>query len=273
MQKIPLEDTFSDVIGKAQRGQKISDDDLAKRAGVSVADISKAKEGNLDENSLLLISQALNLHGPSVVSLAKKAWYPADHDLEGLEQFNTQFEDMTVNSYVVFDPKTREAALFDTGASATPMLDFIKKYSLKPVLILITHTHPDHIADLERVRKETGASSWVGEKEGFSAATSFAAGRIFGLGSLKIESRQTSGHARGGISYCIRGLSKPVAIVGDALFAQSMGGGAISYEEALETNRRNLFSLPDETIVCAGHGPLTTIAEQKRVNPFYPEFK
>ena len=64
-----------------------------------------------------------------------------------------------------------------------------------------------------------------------------------------------------------------MAIVGDALFAQSMGGGMVSYRDALETNRKALFTLPDDTVVCPGHGPMTSIGEEKRVNPFFPEFK
>jgi glyoxylase-like metal-dependent hydrolase (beta-lactamase superfamily II) len=97
-------------------------------------------------------------------------------------------------------------------------------------------------------------------------------GKFFALGNLQIEARRTSGHARGGITYFVTGLPKPVAIAGDAIFCCSMGGGMVSYEEALRTNRENIFSLPDDTILCPGHGPLTTVGEQKRHNPFYPEF-
>ena len=69
------------------------------------------------------------------------------------------------------------------------------------------------------------------------------------------------------------GLGQPVAIVGDALFAQSMGGGMISYQDALATNRAEIFTLSDETVVCPGHGPMTTVGEEKAHNPFFPEFK
>jgi glyoxylase-like metal-dependent hydrolase (beta-lactamase superfamily II) len=51
-----------------------------------------------------------------------------------------------------------------------------------------------------------------------------------------------------------------------------MGGGMVSYEEALRTNRKEIFSLPDDTIICPGHGPLTTVGEQKKHNAFFPEF-
>ena len=57
------------------------------------------------------------------------------------------------------------------------------------------------------------------------------------------------------------------------LFAGSMGGGIISWEDALANNRKHIFSLPDDTVLCPGHGPLTSVREEKRNNPFYPEFK
>jgi len=62
-------------------------------------------------------------------------------------------------------------------------------------------------------------------------------------------------------------------IVGDALFAGSMGGGLVSYDEALRTNRSGIFTFPDDTIICPGHGPLTTVGEEKQHNPFFPEFQ
>ena len=273
MPPIPLEDNFADVIGKAQRGLKFSDDDLAQRAGISVDDLAKLKSGEFCETAARKVAQVLNLSAETLVELGKKAWFPPAQEVFGLAQFNTTYEDMTVNSYLVFDPKTKEAAAFDTGATAQPMLDFAAANQLKIKLILLTHTHVDHIADLARLKKETGAPAFVGEHEGFSDAEAFAAGKIFSLGNLQMEARQTSGHARGGITFVISGLAKRVAVVGDALFCCSMGGGAISFAEALRTNRKEIFSLPDETIVCPGHGPLTTVGEQKKHNPFYPEFQ
>jgi hydroxyacylglutathione hydrolase len=272
MANIPLEDSFADVIGKAQRGLKIGDDDLSVRAGLTVERLNQLKLGEFDETPARKVAPVLNLAPNALVQLGNKSWYPPTHEVAGLASFNTTYEDMTVNSYLVFDPKTKEAAVFDTGADASPMLDFAKQNSLKIKLILLTHTHVDHVADLNRLKKETGAPVYVGENELFAEAESFAVGKVFSLGDLKIEARQTSGHARGGITFVISGLQKPVAIVGDALFCCSMGGGMISYEEALRTNRENIFTLPDETVLCPGHGPLTTVAEQKKHNPFYPEF-
>lgn len=272
MANIPLEDSFADVIGKTQRGLKIDDDTLSKRAGISVEALTKLKSGDFDESVARKVAPVLNLAANALVELGNKSWYPPAHEVAGLASFNTTFEDMTVNAYLVFDPQTKEAVAFDTGADASPMLDFAKQNSLKIKLILLTHIHPDHIADLEKLKKQTGAPAHVCELEPVSGAETFQPEKVFSVGNLKIESRQTSGHARGGITFFVTGLQKPVAIVGDAIFCCSMGGGMVSFEEALRTNRQNIFSLPDETILCSGHGPLTTVAEQKQHNPFYPEF-
>ena len=257
MNKIPLEDNFTDIVGKAQRGLGLSDADLAKRAGIAVSELTHFKEGGFDAAMARKLAAALNLGADVLVELGQKAWYPEPHETPGLASFNTAYEDMTVNSYLVFDPQTKQAAVFDTGSTAAGLLDYAKEHQLKIELLLLTHTHVDYVGELEQ----------------FRGAQPFAAGKVFRLGNLKIETRQTSGHARGGITYVVSGLPRRVAVVGDALFAASMGGGAISYEEALRTNRKEIFSLPDDTIICPGHGPLTTVGEQKKHNAFYPEFQ
>ena len=65
----------------------------------------------------------------------------------------------------------------------------------------------------------------------------------------------------------------PIAIVGDSLFAGSMGGGQISFQDALKNNREKILTLPEDTIICPGHGPLTSVAEEMTYNPFFPELK
>lgn len=271
---IPLEDNFNDVIGKAQRGLKLSDEQLAAQAGISTADLGRTKSGQFDEAIVRKLAKPLNLGADRLSAHGKKAWFPKPSgQIVGLASFNTPYEDMTVNSYLVWDPATKHAAVFDTGADAAPMLRFAGEQQLTIKLVLLTHTHVDHIADLKRLKRETGAPAYVGEHEGFAEAESFREGKVFTPGNLKIETRQTSGHARGGITYVVLGLSRPVAVVGDAIFASSMGGGLVSYDEALRNNRQKIFTLPDETILCPGHGPLTTVGEEKANNPFYPEFQ
>jgi len=65
------------------------------------------------------------------------------------------------------------------------------------------------------------------------------------------------------------GLARPVAIVGDSMFAGSMGGGSVSYKDAVQNNFEKILTLPDDTIICPGHGPMTSVGEEKKHNPFF----
>ena len=71
------------------------------------------------------------------------------------------------------------------------------------------------------------------------------------------------------MTYFVTGLARPVAIVGDSLFAGSMGGGNVSYADAIQNNLDKILTLPDETIICPGHGPMTSVGEEKAHNPFF----
>lgn len=267
---IPIEDTFTDIIGKAQRGLGLDDRVLAERAGVETHAVEALRAGQLDEGVLGRVAGVLGLGSEPLLALAQGWYHPAEvAAINGLAPANTVFEDMTVNAYVVWDPATREAAFFDTGADGDPLLAVAARERLNVTQILLTHTHGDHILDLDRLKEKTGARAFVCEKEPLEGAEAFAPGRTFSIGGLHVETRLTWGHSVGGITYVVRGLSVPVAIVGDSMFAGSMGGGAVSYTEALKNNREQILTLPDETVLCPGHGPLTTVGEQKRVNPFF----
>ena len=266
---IPLEDNYTDIIGKAMRGLKLDDATVAQRAGVSAAELHALRGGEFAAAAAEKVAPVLGVNGRALCALAQKRYAPADVTLEGLEQFNTVFEDMTVNAYLVWDPATRDTAIFDTGTDAGPILATIAVKDLKLRNIFITHTHGDHIFDLERLLEKTGAPAWTGEKEPVQGATTFAPGKTWQLGGLKVESRSTWGHSPGGITFVVTGLARPVAVVGDSMFAGSMGGGGISYPDALKNNIQQILTLPANTVVCPGHGPLTSVGEEQRNNPFF----
>ena len=269
---IPLEDNVGDIIGKAQRGLGISDSKLAEKAGVSSETIRKLREGEVDAAALLNVAPILGLNGQALCELAKGKWHPEkieEHD--GLAQFNTDYQGMAVNAYLVWDPSSRAAVAFDTGGDSSEMVRFANRHKLNVQLILLTHAHPDHVADLPRLREETGADVFTPAREPVPGAEPIEGGKDFRLGALEIESRLTWGHSPGGMTYVVTGLTHPIAIVGDSLFAGSMGGGNVSYQEALRKNLEKILTLPDETIVCPGHGPMTTVAEEKVHNAFFAE--
>jgi hydroxyacylglutathione hydrolase len=266
---IPLEDNFSDVIGKAQRGLRLSDTELAEKARVSSQTIKKLRAGEFDELALMRVAGILNLATRALCELAAGEWRPEKEELDGLAQFATRYHDVTVNSYLVWDKGSKTAAAFDTGADCQDMLAFAKKQNLSIKMILLTHAHADHVADLPRLREETGAGIYASDREPVPGAESIEEGKHFRLGKLEIETRLTWGHSRGGMTFVVRGLARPVAVVGDSLFAGSMGGGSVSYEDALQNNLEKILTLPDKTIICPGHGPMTTVGEEKVHNPFF----
>ena len=266
---IPLEDKFNDIVGKAMRGLQLSDSQVAQKSGADAAAIHSLRDGQWNEATARKVAPALNLSADALAASGNESWAPKPVSIDGLAQFNTPYEDMTVNAYLVWDPKTGEAIAFDTGADCSGMLDLVAQKKLSVKYVLLTHTHGDHIFDLDRLKEKTGAPAYVGEREPIEGAESFAAGRTWTIGSLKVESRLTWGHSKGGITFVVTGLAQPVAVVGDAVFAGSMGGGGVSYADALGTNKKEILSLPDNTIIAPGHGPLTTVGEEKAHNPFF----
>jgi len=136
-------------------------------------------------------------------------------------------------------------------------------------LILLTHAHADHVADLPRLREETGGNVFAPSRELVPGAEPVEEGKQFRLGSLEVDTQLTWGHSPGGMTYVVTGLARPIAIVGDSLFAGSMGGGNVSYQDALQNNLEKILTLPNETIICPGHGPMTTVGEEKEHNPFF----
>jgi len=268
---IPLEDNAGDIIGKAQRGLGISDSELAEKASVSAQTIRKLRDGDVDESAALLsVAPVLGLDARALREIAQSAWRPEKMESsEGLSQFTTDYNGMAVNAYLVWDPAQRMAAAFDTGADSREMVRFAKHHKLNVQLILLTHAHPDHVADLPALREETGADVFTPAREPVPGAESIEAGKKFRLGNLQIDTRLTWGHSPGGMTYVVTGLARAIAIVGDSLFAGSMGGGNVSYRDALQNNLQKILTLPDETIICPGHGPMTTVGEEKQHNPFF----
>ena len=271
MPHIPLEDDFNDVINKAQRGLAITDEELIKRAEVSAEDLAAVKAGRPIDAVLRRVARHLRLSPDTLEVLAHKRWYPRIPDFpKGFAAFNTPHGSMTVNSYLIWDPRARLAAAFDTGSTSQPMLDVIAAERLKLRYIFLTHTHPDHVADLPALAGATGAEVWASELEPSShpGAKTFPENAHFHVGGLAVKTLLTSGHSPGLTTFYVTGLSWPLAVVGDALFASSMGGSATRFAEQVRNNKEKILALPRDTVVAPGHGPLTTLAQERIHNPF-----
>lgn len=272
MARIPLEDSFTDVIGKAQRGLQIADADLAGRAGVSLEDLAAIKAGRVLPAVLRRVARHLRLSPDALEAHARNAWYPELPDFPtGFAAFNTRYEDMTVNSYLVWDGRSRQAAMFDTGADGQAMLDIVAAERLSVRYLFVTHAHEDHIADLPRLATATGAEVWSHEAEPLplDGAKTFRENAHFHVGPLAVKALLTPGHSPGLTTFYITGLSWPLAITGDAIFASSIGGSATHFEQQFRATRDKILSLPRDTVLAPGHGPLTTVGQEKSHNPFF----
>lgn len=191
------------------------------------------------------------------------------------------------NVYLLGCPQTRKAVFIDPGGDAAHLLRLAEKLKLVPIAILHTHGHADHIggdSDLKRAMglpilihsedaemladPERNLSAYFDEPLVAPPADGFLGdGDIYDVGSLKLEVVHTPGHTKGGISFKVN----QSVFTGDTLFAGSIGrtdfpGG--SERVLLESIRRHLLSLPDETTIYPGHGPVSTIGRERQHNPF-----
>ena len=270
MVQLPLEDNAGDVIAKAMRGANLGDTALGRLADVDPELVQAARKNKGDEATLRAIAPHLRLSAAALVALSRGAWYPSPVSFpDGFAMCTTDYGDMTINAYLVWDPVSKRAATFDTGSTAAPLLAEIDRRGLKLEAAFLTHTHQDHLADLVSILRAHRVPVWTSERETIAGAGTFAEGRVFEFGAVRVRTLSTWGHTRGGASYVVDGLAHPLVVVGDALFASSMGGGMESYEDARNNNIAKLMSLPPATVIACGHGPLTTVGEELEHNPFF----
>jgi hydroxyacylglutathione hydrolase len=193
------------------------------------------------------------------------------------------------NCYIVGSELSKRGMIIDPGAEAKQILRTVNDLGLAITLIIITHAHIDHIGALVPVEEATGAKFAVHEAEAtaglgmFSRMLSSMTGGSFNqppkpdrllkdgdtveIDDLSFTVLHTPGHSPGGISLYGHGI----LFSGDTLFNYGIGrtdfpGG--SYEQIMDSIKNKLMILPDETVVYPGHGPATTIGEEKRGNPF-----
>ena len=273
---IALEDNFEDVLMKAATGLGFGKLVLAECAGLSVEAVDALLQGNLDECALRAVSRVLHLDAEALLAMAMDRGQPQPLKMEGMVCFNSPFPvpgypEMTVNSYLFWSLDTREAVVFDTGTNIDALLETVESRNLNVQRLFLTHVHRDHVAAYDSIIESfPGLVCYAPDGEPYKQALPVSHGDIFSFGCLQVEARSTPGHSPGGTSYVLHGLARPVGIVGDALFCRSQGGvSQAHYTSALEVNRRQILSLPKETILCPGHGPMTTVGWELSGNPFY----
>lgn len=195
---------------------------------------------------------------------------------------------LAVNAYILEDTVRRRAAVIDPGGDGEALLGEIEERGLVVDKILLTHGHFDHVGAVSLLREKTGAPVHIHPDDVDRMLGARSQGLLFGLmvpdppkpdvlvaegdtvpfGETEFRVAHTPGHTPGCVSY----IGDRIAFVGDLIFAGSIGrtdlpGG--SYETLLESVRRKIFVLPDDTVLFPGHGPATTVGEERRSNPFF----
>jgi hydroxyacylglutathione hydrolase len=271
-----LEDHVGDIIRKARAMAGVSAADASRAAGLNEADFSALEQSGKSAGNVNFaqLAAAIGLNGAKLEGIAK-GWLPSQKDLSvwrEVRQISTTQNGNEVHCYLVWDEVTREAALFDTGWDVAPVLKIVEEEQLQLKHLFITHSHPDHIAGMAKIREVLPKIFLHMDSKTALPQHKNRRNDHIHLGSLRITNRETPGHAEDGVTYVVGNWSEDapyVAMVGDAIFAGSMGGAAQSGALAKEKVRDQILSLPADTLICPGHGPLTTVTEEKASNPFF----
>jgi glyoxylase-like metal-dependent hydrolase (beta-lactamase superfamily II) len=271
-----LEDHLGDIIRKGRKAANVSSQQAAAAAGLTEPELAALEESGKSVKRLNFAALAALLHlNPGKLEGIANGWLPSEPDLgtwRELRRIQTEQGGMAVNCYLAWDEVSREAALFDTGWTAQPVISLIEENQLQLRHIFLTHSHEDHIAGLAALREKFPKAHLHTNAKGALPQQRIRANDFIHLGSLRITNRETPGHAEDGITYIIGTWADDaphVAIVGDTIFAGSMGTGNQSWDLAKQKIREQILSLPPPTLICAGHGPFTTVAEEKAHNPFF----
>jgi glyoxylase-like metal-dependent hydrolase (beta-lactamase superfamily II) len=193
------------------------------------------------------------------------------------------------NCSIIGDETTRDAMIIDPGDDIADVLAIIQKHNLKVRQIVITHAHIDHVGGAMKLRQATGApillnendyallkmldvqAAWLGMRSPGEVKIDRSVGDADKVeaGPLVANVIHTPGHTEGSI--CLHFPTEQKLIAGDTLFAGSIGrtdlpGG--SFDKIIRSLHQKVLALPDETIVVPGHGPLTTIGNERDSNPF-----
>jgi len=195
---------------------------------------------------------------------------------------------LMANCIIVGCKETKKAAVIDPGGDVDRILVALSEDQLTVTKILNTHGHFDHVGGNQRLKEATGAPICIHTEDAFmlphvsnnAAAFGMRAenspeaderlneGDLIQIGNLELKVIHTPGHSPGGVAF----YTPDVVFVGDTLFAGSIGrtdfpGG--SYDQLIASVKNKLFTLDDKTVVYTGHGPETTIGNEKRTNPFF----
>jgi hydroxyacylglutathione hydrolase len=274
--RLPLEDTFGDILRKAMRGTGIAAPELARATGIDAKQIAAwlKDDGAANDAQARAVAGVLRLDPGKLTDSAAQRWYPPAIVRDDVRHHPQ--DPHPSNGYVFFLDGGRRSALVDPAGIPQNLLRILRDGDYHLQYILITHKHADHCDATADVAKVFPGAQIVMHELDVHAIGSLAGKALlvrdgddlpFGEG-VRVRMLHTPGHTDGSSSY----VFKSVVFTGDTLFAASVGGAygdASTYGDILNSVRSKLFTLPDETIVMPGHGPPSRIGLEKAHNPFF----
>lgn len=264
-----LEDEFGDIVRKAREGLGLTLAEAARRAGISPERLrafeSYQAAPRREESDAL--AGVLGLAGAPLWRIAAGEYAPDAGSPRECEVIPFTFEPMASHGYLIHVAETGDTFLVDPGGPPDGVFAALEERGWELRAVLITHGHSDHVGGLERVLRAFPVPVYAhpSEYNGEQLLPVTASAELT-AGATRLRVLYTPGHTPGGLTFVLAG----VAAVGDTLFAGSLGRayrGPESYDRLL-ASARLILSLPDETLLLPGHGPVTTVGLEKRHNPF-----
>jgi len=258
-----LEDDFTYVLRKALAGQHLAPADAAAHAGVSEHAVLSFLRGTFSAETARRLSPVLGLNPDAFA--AHPSYQPRALSLPAVDRLDLPFGDGQVNAWLV--KSGNETILFDAGFETKDLIGAIEQASGRlPDRVFITHSHRDHIGGLDHLL----AASVPVHSAGIRGTILMKPSDAVFCDQFIVRACDLSGHDVPAFGFSIEGLHVPTLVTGDALFAGSIGGcpTPTRYQQALRNLRIALAHLSDDTVFLPGHGPATTLGEERAGNPF-----
>lgn len=258
-----LEDDFTDVLRKALTGHGLTPAAAAARAGLPEPAVLTFLHGTFCAATARQLAAVLALDAEAYAR--HPTYQPQPPALPGITRLALPFGGGQVNAWLV--SAGNADILFDAGFEPRDLLETLQaRRGRLPGRAFLTHPHRDHYGALQHLL----AAAIPVHAAGIAGTIAMHPGDMVCCGPLAVRACDLSGHATPALGFHLDGLAHPVLVTGDALFAGSMGGCASppAYQHALRRLRETLAPLPDATVLLPGHGPATTLGEERAANPF-----